>query len=403
MSAQPDQPTNPPAAADRPAQGRRDNPPAGALADDELDAIIAWGAGDGDDAPAVEFPDEAPPAGGALVVAVASNGAIEKSHGDTAFAAAYDPEAEEREYSRALMSPGDLALVKADIDRHGFLTIEQVRELVKQNTVKETQEARGETYAIDPEMMMQIDTRTNFRIFITGDNVYTREELFDHFPFEAFRTAPEDVFVQQEVGVFPPKKWADPDKTAGEDAYEYVARDLGDDEEFIMIEDLVGRAARKNYKIKRAPVRIVKTKVFLGKDKWEDFMTMKRFVKSFKTFVPPLMLEGGDSSARALAYLFGGQPARRGAPLAIQDEAGLAAAQQRRDRAAQAREQAALRALEAKAKALQEKEDELRRREEDLFRSLGLDPPARPARGFAAEASAAAPGDAEGPDDSVAL
>jgi hypothetical protein len=326
-----------------------------------------------------------------------------KSHGDRAFAAAYDPAAEEKEYSRALMAPADLARLKADIEEYGFMSIEQVRELVRQNTVKETQEARGETYAIDPEMMMQVDTRTNFRIFITGDNVYTREELFDHFPFEAFRTQPENVFVQQEVGVFPPKKWADPDKARGEDAYEYVARDLGDDEEFIMIEDLVGRAARKNYKMKRAPVRIVKTKVFLGKDKWEDFKTMKRFVKSFKTFVTPLMLEGGDSSARALTYLFGGQPARRGGPLAIQDEAGLAAAQQRRERAAQAREQAALRALEAKAKALQEKEDELRRREEDLFRSLGLDPPARPARDFAAEASAGAPGDAEEPDDSVAL
>lgn len=371
----------------------------GDIPDDELDAILAWG--EEEEAPAEAppvpvggFPDE-PPTGGALVATRASG---EKSRGDQRFAAAYDPALEEKEYCRALMAPGDLEQLKAAIAEHGFLTIEQVRELVRQNTVKETQEARGETYAIDPELMVQIDTRTNFRIFIAGDNVYTREELFDHFPFEAFRTEPENVFIQQEVGVFPPKKWADPDKGAGVGEYEYVARDLGDGEEFVMIEDLVGRAARTNYNSQRAPIRVVKTKVFLGKGKWDDFKAMQRFVGSFATFVAPLVLAGGEASAKALSYLFGGQAPRRG-PLAIQGEAGLAL---ERERAAQAREQAALRALEAKAKALQEKEEELRRREEDLFRSLGLAPPERPARDFMAEAAAGEDGSGE-PDDSVAF
>jgi len=373
------------------------------IADDELDAILAWG--DEDAAPEppatptpepiIEFPDEAPPAASRALIVPG-----EARHGDALYAAAYDSAAEEKDYSRSLMGPKDLALLKADIEDHGFMTIDNVRELIIQNTVKESQEARGETYAVDPELMMLIDTRTNFRVFIAGDNVYTREELLEHYPFDAFHTTPEDVFAQQEIGVFPPKKYADPAATAakGEDAYEYVARDLGDDEEFIMIEDLVGRAARKNYKMKRSPVRVVKTKVFLAKDKWDDFTTMKRFVKSFTTFVTPLMLEGGDSSAKALTYLFGGQAFRGGGPLAIQDEAGLVL---ERERAAQAREQAVLRALEAKARALRENEEELRQREEDLYRSLGMDPPDRAPRDFMAEASA--PGDASEPDDSVPL
>jgi len=303
-------------------------------------------------------------------------------HGDTLYATSYDPAVEEAQYSRSLMSPKDLEALKADIENHGFMTIEQVRDLIVQNTSKESQDARGETYAIDPEMMMLVDTRTNFRIFIAGDNVYTREELFNHYPFEDFKTTPEEVFVQQEVGVFPPKKYTDSTIKIG-DEYEYVARDVGDEEEFIMIEDLVGRAARKNYKMKRAPIRVVKTKIFLAKDKWDDFTTMKRFVQSFQTFVGPMMLEGGGSFGDAVKALTGRASFK---PLAIQDEAGLML---EREREAQAREQIALRALEAKARALQEKEKELQKREEDLFRSLGLEPPSRTGKDFAATSTAA--------------
>lgn len=288
----------------------------------------------------------------------------------THLAADYDPEAEEAGYGRALLPPADLAQLKADIAEHGFLTIDEVRSLVQQNTVKETQEARDETYAVDPELLLQIDTRTDFRVFIAGDNVYTRAELYAHFPFDAFRTTPEEVFVQQEVGVFPPRRWAEagPAGAGGE----YIARDVGErQEEFIMIEDLVGLAARRGYTERRAPTRIVKTKIYLGKGKWDDFSTMSRFMTAFSTFVAPLMPAG--SPALALTGLFGGP-----GPLALQDASG---AELERARAAQEREQAALRALEAKAAALRAKEAELRAREDALFRSLGLDPPSGAAAG----------------------
>lgn len=357
------------------------------ISDDELDSILAPGE-------EVATPEEAapsPPSEPVQEFALTVPGA--PLHGDPLYAAAYNSSTEEVDFSRSLMGPKDLARLKADIAAHGFMTMENVRELIIQNTVKESQEARGETYAIDPELMMLIDTRTNFRVFIAGDNVYTREELIDNYPFDDFRTTPEDVFAQQEIGVFPPKKYADPSaaETKGEDTYEYVARDLGGDgggeeEEFIMIEDLVGCAARKGYKTKRAPVRVVRTKIFLAREKWDDFTSMRRFVKSFKTFVAPLMLEGGGgfaggSPSTALAYLFGGQAYQGRGPLAIQDEAGLVLERERaaleRERAALAREQAALRALEAKAHALREQEKELLLRADALYRSLGLDPPDR--------------------------
>lgn len=367
---------------------RADNVSDPSVSDEELDAILKWAAESEDD-PSVETvarddpSAEAAPYVNDQTLAIIAPGA----NGDAAFAATeYDPALEEKEYSRSLLPEQDLDALKVDLSENGFMTIAQVRSLVQQNCVKETQEARGETYAIDPEMMMQIDARINYRIFITGDNVYTREELLEHHPFEKFQTAPENVFVQQEVGVFPPKQHAM--DGAG---YEYVARDLGDDEEFIMIEDLVGRAARANYKMQRAPMRIVKTKVFLGKDKWSDFSKMKRFVRSFQSFVTPMLIasRGGDAgAAKSLAGLFAAGPA--GGPLAIQDADG----------ARQESERAALAALEAKARELQQREDELQAREAALYKSLGLDAPPRPRRDFMAEARGTNGASA---DDSAAL
>jgi hypothetical protein len=261
-------------------------------------------------------------------------------NGDGAFAAVHDPAAEEEGYGRALLAPADLERLKTVIAEGGFMTIEAVRAFVKQNTVK-----GGQTCAPDPEVMLLIDTRTNYRIFVAGDNVYTRGELLEHFPFEEFGTTPEAIFVQQEVGVFPPKNHAAEAPLGA--ACEFVARDVGDQEEFVRIEDLVGRAARRGYKPRRrAPTRVVKTKVFLGKARWEDFSMLKRFARIFQRLAGVPLLAGG------------------GGPLAICD------AEQTLARLARlARERQALAALEAKAEALQQKEEELRVREAALFRA----------------------------------
>jgi hypothetical protein len=259
----------------------------------------------------------------------------------------FDPE-EDRNYCRSLMAPEDLALLKEDITRSGFMTIEHVRVLIQQNSVKEAQDARGEIY-IEPDTIMQIDLRTDFHVFISGDSVYTSEGLFEHFPFKEFRTTPEEVFVQQEIGVF-----------AGA-INKHVARDVGG-EEFFTIEELVSRAVHKKYKSGGGPQRIVKTKVFLGKERWNDFKEMKRLVRSLATFVSPLMVEGGES---ALTYLF---PSH--GRLAIQDGAALD-----RSGAALERVNTALSALEERVEALRAKEEELQQREKDLYKSLGIAAP----------------------------
>jgi hypothetical protein len=226
----------------------------------------------------------------------------------------YEPQLEEREYCRALLSPAELSQLKIEIAENGFMSIDKVREYIRQNTIKESQESRGESFMIiDPEILMVIDMRTDYPIFIAEDNVFTRDELLQKYPFDEFRKTPEEVFVQQEIGVF-----YSPTGSAGGEPYELSTRDLDDGNEFLRIRDLVGRATRTDYGEKRTPTRTAKTKLFLGKEGWADFIRIIQIVRSFRTFVAPLMLEApsGDSGpARALINLFGR------APLALQEPA----------------------------------------------------------------------------------
>lgn len=265
----------------------------------------------------------------------------------------YDAGLEEKEYSRSLLSPDDLAALKAEIAIDGPMNIAQVRGFVQQNSVKESQESRGETFAIDPETLMVLDARTEICVFIAGDNVYSREQLLEHYPFEALGVAPEAVFAQQEVGVFVQK----------DEDNEYVARDVGDSEEFTLVEDLVKQATHRGYKSQRSPARVVKTKIFLGKESWEDFTKLKSLARAFSTFVVPLAL-GPAGSAGALECFLGGVPAPvpRRLEAASLDSGEAAAAQDHKD----------LLVLERRTQALQAREAALAEREAALDRALGV-------------------------------
>lgn len=201
------------------------------------------------------------------------------------------------------------------------LTIEEVRELIRRNTVQETMDARGETYIPDPDIMAMIDSRIDYPIFICdGNTVYTRGELLAHYPFEACKIEPESRFKQQEIGAFPAKK------TAMGKQFEFAARDVPEkEEEFVMLEDIVGRATRANYTDKRLAHTIVRTKIFIGREAWENFKLFHRVAQG----MPSLQLLMG--SADRMAGL-------------LMDDAGLA-----KERAQMAEQQ---RMLEEKQKEL---------------------------------------------------
>ena len=140
-----------------------------------------------------------------------------------------------------------------------FMTIAQLRAFVDGNTTKESMSTGG----LDPDIIAMIDIKINYKIFIVDDHIYTREELYDIFPFHNFNVQPETIFVQQELGVF---------ATDGAD-HLYVARDVGDTSiEFIPVEDI-------GLPIPRRPLRIVKTKVYIGRESWKDFLILRRMFR----------------------------------------------------------------------------------------------------------------------------
>ena len=276
-----------------------------------------------------------------------------------------DKEVERDHYALSLFNDAQWADLKEEelrrekSGRTRYWTIEEVRGQFTSNSVKEQMDFRGETLILDPEMMLLIDIRTDYNIFVSEDNIYTREELLEAYPFEHFKCVPEDVFVQQEIGVFPPKKYAMEDH-AGVVPDEYIARDVGDDSiDFVMIEDLVGMATRRGYKNKRAPSRIVLTKIYRAGDKWENFKLLKRIVHTFTTFAPAIEAAGGSF------FTLPSTGSVTPGPLAIQDAEGVERERRRAEEAELRAREAELRAKEAELRA---KEAELRWREVEASR-----------------------------------
>jgi hypothetical protein len=322
----------------------------------------------------------------------------------------YDQAEENARFSRSLLSEEDRGLIDAEIEKDGFMTIDQVRALISENTIKGSVESGG----LDPEIVALIDARINYKIFIASDNIYTREGLYDHYPFHEFNVQPEAIFVQQELGVFPPRTHA-----MKSEELEYVARDVGDESvDFMMIEDLVGSATRKDYKMRRAPLRVVKTKIYIGKERWEDFALLQRFFRGAVRVATAQIAAQADGAhaplgmlslltgacGGALAGRGGGALAGRGGTPLVTDQAALDAERSARE-AEIARREEALRLREEEQRRLAE--DVQRRLDADMKRIEAMLAAARgiaaaaPAPGLSVEAPAQ--GSSADDDDSVAL
>jgi hypothetical protein len=178
----------------------------------------------------------------------------------------HDPGLEDREYSRSLMSAEERETIG------GYLSIDEVRSLIADNQTK----AGGEV-SIEPWLLLFLDARIDYKVFIVDDNAFTREELYDNYAFHEMKMQPEAVFARQEIGVFPPKGHA-----LGPEL-EYEARDSDDlsiGEVFLSVEDLVARASRANHKDKRPAHKVVKTKFYIGKELWRDFLHLQRTMRA---------------------------------------------------------------------------------------------------------------------------
>lgn len=315
------------------------------------------------DPQAREAPEDVPAAGGALV-AQGETGAAKDSPPLRAVVrremqcpalyvpppaelyTGYDAEREEKEYARSLLTAEGLARLKAEVEEHGFLTVANIRQLLEQNTTsKFTQEG---IFVLDADIIMQIDQRTRDCTYILPDNTaYFRDELMRMYPFDLFQTTPEEIFDQQEVGVFPARASA-----LTQSAKEYLVRDLGSDDEFLMLEDMIGRLTRRNYTDRRPPERVVKTKVFLGREAWNDFILMVKQTRAVRRIVGNALRKSKGGEPGFLGLMYAGSGAQL---LSLEDAQGIDERLRKQEEAIAKREE-----------EIQKREKELDRQAEEL-------------------------------------
>lgn len=166
----------------------------------------------------------------------------------------YDKEHERKNGTASLLSD-------KDYDSLTYYTIEDVRYIVANDMSKETT-------VIDPELIVKIDQRIDYRIFISDGNVYTRDELFATYALQELGQLPEELFAQQLIGVF-----KDPH------GYSYIAKDEDDESlEFVSVRDLMTlREMRKknpDYEPRR-PDQVIFTKVYIAKEAWMDYLQIE--------------------------------------------------------------------------------------------------------------------------------
>jgi hypothetical protein len=177
----------------------------------------------------------------------------------------YDLGRENALYARSMFSEKE----RRKIDAVGILSIDRIRRLVADHTIAD-EETDATATSIDPEMILRIDAHTNYKVFLAGDNIYTREELYDNFPFYELGVQPEAVFAPQEVGKF----------INGTQIY-YRARDAHGDG------------------FSHGPAQVAKTKVYIGRQDWTDFEAVARLARSSVRIMSARRISGAMPPAAA--------------------------------------------------------------------------------------------------------
>jgi hypothetical protein len=99
--------------------------------------------------------------------------------------------------------------------------------------------------SIDVDLIIMIDLRTNYKTFIIDHDILSREHVIEKYNLKKFKLEPEHLFNQQKIEVI-------------------------DNDYFIFDEESETRHPQKLYN----------TKIYLGKEKWKDFMITFRFMRS---------------------------------------------------------------------------------------------------------------------------
>jgi hypothetical protein len=153
------------------------------------------------------------------------------------------------------------------------MSISQVRDFIKTNSTQES--SQSDFFVIDPELIYLIDPRIDFNIFITGDEIFSENELSEKYAFKQLKINPESLFVQQMFAIFPNE--------------EYAIKGA-DEESFISIQ---GREDRIS------PDKVVFTKFYIGGKKWDDFLIIDRIARASQNIMKKSLFAITDGATAA--------------------------------------------------------------------------------------------------------
>lgn len=179
---------------------------------------------------------------------------------------------EEREKGTASL------LSAAEFEHLDYLTIDDVRKIVRGNLTKESS-------TIDPELIVKLDQRITYKIFLVEGDVYTREELFEVHAFQELEQKPEDFFSQQLVGMFEEKSVKKPfGKFEDVPQRSFIAKDEDDETlEFVKLCDLLTLESKRkkdpDYEPPK-PDKVFFTKVYVAKAEFADFINIERMYRT---------------------------------------------------------------------------------------------------------------------------
>ena len=195
---------------------------------------------------------------------------------------AFDAANDAVNYCRSLMTPEEVAILDGELKNDGIMPIDTVREFIASNTVKDS-EFEHESTNFDAELILKLDVRINYNLYVVGKSVYNRKEIMERFPLEHFDKQPEDLLVQQEVAMM---------MDSETHKVIYTTRNYGHNEQFLEIGDRIRKIMGKEPKYQI--VKSALSKIFIARSDWEGFIQIVKFTKNFKQHIAPLMINNAS-------------------------------------------------------------------------------------------------------------
>jgi len=145
------------------------------------------------------------------------------------------------------LSEEDKKFLLNDIEENGYSKPSDLINMIRKNLNQDM-----DFTIVDADLIFIFDLRSNYKIFITKDEIMTREEVINKYNLTSFNLEPEQLFNNQKIEVI-------------------------DNDFFIFDEENENENENKN-NLKK----LHNTKIYIGKNRWEDFIITFRFMRSLK-------------------------------------------------------------------------------------------------------------------------